>query len=80
MILDSSNSKWLNLFDDVPDSFIIRTERLAQRLLKRNLGDRTWNAGEISLDLRRLNDDVQNYLSVHTVNDLNFLVIIPCVR
>ena len=60
-------SKWFNLFDDVLDSFIIRTERLAQRMLKRNLGDRTWNAGEISSDLRRLNDDVQNYLSVHTV-------------
>ena len=57
------------MFDDVLDSFIIRAERLAQRLLKRNLGDRTWNAGEISSDLRRLNDDVQNYLSVHTVNN-----------
>ena len=69
-------SKWLNLFDDVLDSFIIRTERLAQRMLKRNLGDRTWNAGEISSDLRRLNDDVQNYLSVHTVGNI-LLVIIP---
>ena len=68
--------KWLNLFDDVLDSLIIRAERLAQRMLKRNLGDRTWNAGEISSDLRRLNDDVQNYLSVHTVNDIFFFVII----
>ena len=72
-------SKWLNLLDDVLDSLIIRAERLAQRLLKRNLGDRTWNAGEISSDLRRLNDDVQNYLSVHTVN-IFFIIIIPCLR
>ena len=49
------------------DSFITRAQRVAQRLLKRNLGDRTWHAGEISSELRRLNDDVQNYLSVHTV-------------
>jgi hypothetical protein len=48
-----------------------RTQRLAQRLLKRNLGDRTWNTGEISSELRRLNDDVQNYLSVHTVSNIS---------
>ena len=58
------------MFDDALDSFITRTQRLAQRLLKRNLGDRTWNAGEISLELRRLNDDIQNYLSVHTVSNV----------
>ena len=58
------------MFDDALDSFITRTQRLAQRLLKRNLGDRTWNTGEISSELRRLNDDVQNYLSVHTVSDI----------
>jgi hypothetical protein len=74
-----SRKMFIKLFDDVLDSFITRTERLAQRLLKRNLGDRTWNAGEISSDLRRLNDDVQNYLSVHTVSNILF-VIIPSVR
>ena len=75
----SRKKRLLNLlFDDVLDSFITRTERLAQRLLKRNLGDRTWNAGEISSELRRLNDDVQNYLSVHTV--CSVLTIIPSVR
>ena len=58
------------LFDDFVDSFITRTQRLAQRLLKRNLGDRTWNSGEISSELTRLNDDVQNYLSVHTVSNI----------
>ena len=66
-----------SLFDDVLDSFITRTLRLAQRLLKRDLGDCTWNAGEISSDLRRLNDDVQNYLSVHhdTVSNILFVII-----
>jgi hypothetical protein len=59
-------------FDDVLDSFITRTQRLAQRLLKRNLGDRTWNNGEITSELRRLNDDVQSYLSVHTVSNMIF--------
>jgi hypothetical protein len=58
------------MFNDVLDSFVTRTQRLAQRLLKRNLGDRTWNNGEISSELRRLNDDVQNYLSVHTVSNI----------
>ena len=52
---------------------ITRTQRVAQRLLKRNLGDLTWNAGEISSELRRLNDDVQNYLNVHTVSDIHSL-------
>ena len=52
------------------NSFITRTQRLAQRLLKRNLADRTWNTGEISSELRRLNDDVQNYLNVHMVSDI----------
>ena len=49
----------------------MRTQRVAERLLKRNLGDRTWNASEISSELRRLNDDVQNYLSVHTVSHVS---------
>jgi len=48
-------------------SLIERTQRIAQRLLKRSLGDRTWNASEITAEIRRLNDDLQNYLSVHTV-------------
>ena len=60
------------MFIDFLDSFITRTQRLAQRLLKRNLADRTWNTGEISSELRRLNDDVQNYLSVHTVSNIYF--------
>ena len=38
------------LFDDVLDSFVTCTQRLVQRLLKRNLGDPTWNTGEISED------------------------------
>ena len=58
------------MFDDVLNSFITRTQRLAQRLLKRNLADRTWNSGEISSELKRLNDDVQNYLNVHMVSDI----------
>ena len=64
------NVCYYTLFDDVLDSFITRTQKLAQRLLKRNLGDRTWNTGEISSELKRLNDDVQNYLSVHTVSNI----------
>ena len=67
------------LFDDfLGTSFITRTQRLAQRLLKRNLADRTWNTGEISSELRRLNDDVQNYLSVHTVSNFFFEIIPFC--
>lgn len=46
---------------------ITRAERLTRRMLKRSLGDRTWNAGEIANDLRRLNEDAQTFLSVHTV-------------
>ena len=67
------NVCYYTLFDDVlqVDSFITCTQRLAQRLLKRNLGNRTWNTGEISSELRRLIiDDVQNYLSVHTVSNV----------
>ena len=63
----SSFQKCLNCICQlgVLDSFITRAQRLAQRLLKPNLGDRTWNAGKISTELRRLNDDVSNYLTVH---------------
>ena len=71
MFPDPLNFLVKTLFDDVHDSFITRIQRLAQRFLKRNLGDRTWNTGEISSELRRLNDDVQNYLSVHTVSRHN---------
>jgi hypothetical protein len=46
---------------------IERSQRLIQRLLKRSLGDRTWNRDEISSELKRINLDVQSYLSVHTV-------------
>ncbi|KAJ3545755.1 hypothetical protein NMY22_g2313 [Coprinellus aureogranulatus] len=47
---------------------ITRTERVSRRMLKRSLGDRTWNAGEITNDLRHLNEDAQTFLSVHTVD------------
>lgn len=47
---------------------ITRTERVTRRMLKRSLGDRTWNAREIASDLRRLNEDAQTFLSVHTVS------------
>jgi hypothetical protein len=39
-------------------------------MLKRSLGGRTWNAGEIAGDLRRLNEDVKMFLSIHTVRQL----------
>ena len=70
MVPDPSKMFVKTIFDDLLDSFITRTQRLAQRLLKRNLADRTWNSSEISSEIRRLNDDVQNYLSVHTVSDI----------
>ncbi|KAH6902474.1 hypothetical protein BKA70DRAFT_1520857 [Coprinopsis sp. MPI-PUGE-AT-0042] len=38
-----------------------------------SLGGRTWNAGEITGDLRRLNEDVQAFLSVHTVKTLDLV-------
>lgn len=55
--------------------FISRAQSGAQKLLKRNLGDRTWNTSEISTELRRLNDDVQFYLSVHTLRTLDLIHI-----
>ncbi|TFK29554.1 hypothetical protein FA15DRAFT_752670 [Coprinopsis marcescibilis] len=42
-------------------------------MLKRSLGDRTWNAGEISSELRRLNEDVQTFLSLHTIKTLDLI-------
>ncbi|KAF7330258.1 hypothetical protein MVEN_02463500 [Mycena venus] len=57
----------------VISDIILRTERLTQRLLKRSLGDRTWNALEISLEISRLNEDLKNYLSVHTISALNIM-------
>lgn len=52
-------------------NLITRTQKVAQRLLKRNLGDRTWNVSEIVMELRRLNEDVHSYLSVHTVSNIH---------
>ncbi|KAJ3545748.1 hypothetical protein NMY22_g2314 [Coprinellus aureogranulatus] len=52
---------------------ISRAERLSRRMLKRSLGDRTWNAREITNDLRRLNEDVQAFLSVHTIQAVDFI-------
>ncbi|TEB27331.1 hypothetical protein FA13DRAFT_1794944 [Coprinellus micaceus] len=52
---------------------ITRTERVTRRMLKRSLGDRTWNAGEIASDLRRLNEDAQTFLSVHTIKTLDLV-------
>ncbi|KAJ7352378.1 hypothetical protein DFH08DRAFT_858698 [Mycena albidolilacea] len=63
VIRDTDYNDALTAISDV----ILRTERLTQRLLKRSLGDRTWNSREISSEIRRLNEDVKNYLSVHTV-------------
>ncbi|KAJ7510470.1 hypothetical protein B0H11DRAFT_1959242 [Mycena galericulata] len=40
------------------------------RLLRRSLGDRTWNRGEIAAEINRLNEDLKNYMGVHTVNPL----------
>lgn len=54
-------------------NLITRTQKVAQRLLKRNLGDRTWNVSEIVMELRRLNEDVHSYLSVHTVRTLDLI-------
>jgi len=67
----SQSRAWGTFVEWFLDSLIICTQRVAQRLLKRNLGDRTWNASEISSELRRLNDDVQTYLSVHTVSHVH---------
>ncbi|TFK29558.1 hypothetical protein FA15DRAFT_610192 [Coprinopsis marcescibilis] len=52
---------------------ISRTQRLTRRMLKRSLGDRTWNSGEIAADLRRLNEDVQTFLSLHAIKTLDLV-------
>jgi hypothetical protein len=41
-------------------------------MLKRSLGDKTWNAGEITAEMRSLNEDVQTYLSIHAVSFIAF--------
>ncbi|KAF8161676.1 hypothetical protein B0H34DRAFT_796422 [Crassisporium funariophilum] len=52
---------------------IERSQRVLQRLLKRSLGDRTWNRDEITTELGRINLDVQNYMSVHTIKTIDTL-------
>ncbi|KAJ7352386.1 hypothetical protein DFH08DRAFT_858741 [Mycena albidolilacea] len=69
VIRDTDYNDALTAISDV----ILRTERLTQRLLKRSLGDRTWNSREISSEIRRLNEDVKNYLSVHTISALDIM-------
>lgn len=66
----------LKTFDDSCRHFsvILRTERISQRLLKRSLGDRTWNRAEIAAEINRLNEDLKNYMGAHTVNALLILV------
>ncbi|KAF8148063.1 hypothetical protein B0H34DRAFT_803183 [Crassisporium funariophilum] len=54
---------------------IERSQRVLQRLLKRSLGDRTWNRDEITTELGRINLDVQNYMSVHTIRTVDTLTV-----
>ncbi|KAJ7116465.1 hypothetical protein C8R44DRAFT_739177 [Mycena epipterygia] len=46
---------------------------ISKRLLKRSLGDRTWNRSEIASEIARLNEDLKNYLSVHTIQALDIM-------
>ncbi|KAF8162859.1 hypothetical protein B0H34DRAFT_794627 [Crassisporium funariophilum] len=55
-------------------NLIERSQRLLQRLLKRSLGDRTWNRDEIATEINRINLDVQNFMSVHTVSSAPHLM------
>jgi hypothetical protein len=58
------------LFDDFLVSLIARSRRVAERLQRRNLFYHTWNTGDISSEIRKLNEEVQNYLSVHVVGNV----------
>ncbi|KAH7927431.1 hypothetical protein BV22DRAFT_1193589 [Leucogyrophana mollusca] len=48
-----------------------RAERITRMQLQRSLGDRTWNRNEIASEIKRLRDDIDNYLSAHTIRALN---------
>ncbi|TFK29557.1 hypothetical protein FA15DRAFT_700142 [Coprinopsis marcescibilis] len=69
VIRDDEYNDALSIVSD----FVGKTQRLTRRMLKRSLGDRTWNAGEISAELRRLNEDVQTFLSLHTIKTLDLV-------
>jgi len=66
---DEYNDALSAIFD-----IITHTQTLTQRLVKRNLFDRTWNTSQIASEISKLNDDVQNYLNVHMVQVLGILV------
>ncbi|KAJ7154501.1 hypothetical protein C8R46DRAFT_911393 [Mycena filopes] len=69
VIREDEYNDGLNTISDL----IRRSEKLGQRMLKRSLGDRTWNAGEIAAEIKSMNEDVQTYLSVHSVSLLHWL-------
>ncbi|KAJ7155031.1 hypothetical protein C8R46DRAFT_910945, partial [Mycena filopes] len=69
VIREDEYNDGLNTISDL----IRRSEKLGQRMLKRSLGDRTWNAGEIAAEIKAMNEDVQTYLSVHSVSLLHWL-------
>ncbi|KAJ6570097.1 hypothetical protein DFH09DRAFT_1154033 [Mycena vulgaris] len=69
IIQESEYTDAMTVISDV----ILRTERISQRLLKRSLGDRTWNRAEIASEISRLNEDLKNYLSVHTIRALDIM-------
>ena len=48
--------------------FVERAQRATQRQLKRSLGDFTWNRDEIAVELKRISNDLNNYLPGHTVS------------
>lgn len=48
-------------------SLVRRAQRAAQKLLKRSLGVRIWSRGDIAAELKRISDDLDLYLNVHTV-------------
>ncbi|KAJ7766097.1 hypothetical protein B0H16DRAFT_1717325 [Mycena metata] len=48
-------------------SLVERSQRLTQRMLKRSLGDRTWRRDEISSEIKRISNDVDMFLNVHTI-------------
>ncbi|KAH8798083.1 hypothetical protein DL96DRAFT_1639877 [Flagelloscypha sp. PMI_526] len=65
---DEYNDALTAVFD-----LIKRSEKLSQRILKRSLGDRTWNAGSITAEIKSLNEDVQVYLNVHAIQALDIM-------
>ncbi|KAJ7152799.1 hypothetical protein C8R46DRAFT_1301987 [Mycena filopes] len=69
VIREDEYNDGLNAISDL----IRRSEKLGQRMLKRSLGDRTWNAGEITAEMKSMNEDVQTYLSVHSIQVLDMM-------